>query len=592
MKKHILLILIAIATFATSFALPKAFYVVKGDVYTKYSLGVAGTMRFTDGGHKLIVDGYNESINLDDIDYITLSAPISSTLTTSEQKQKLLDIGQETMAMVDLNDNPDAVNMVHSFFDCDYESGRHAPAEFDVPQEYWDVHNEFKSVIKALRYLIHGNATSARVLRTSAVNIYRFEDYTGIYTADYETRSWVRTAKADYFEMRFTGFNNENFTVTMRVSTEATAWASRDFDIRFPKTIDITFAKDGNKIASAKLVTTLEQDKKIDMTFDFEANKYVVNSIMEVTNTAVNDVTTVTIKNRQAVQTVANVEGKNLLNYDEMYDAIKEVGHYHDDEDNCCGEDGRPLTAHFIRATMYADLLGKLQINARANGFTKLYDVLSTDDDFVYDYDANSHYYAWNKILNHKGDEYTVTDQDIDVINKYISALNNYTDVNFSYDKNGKAQGYLTFDYTEDVWEDELWWGENDYYKTRYAYIENNGHLYSAWRDIIDYYYDYNTGEQINTYGPWYYVFYLYDEDDNRLKGVTVEVDESDLVYPNVIKDVSYEITPKLTFPDQTSFYFEDFFDEDTFEGLIDDGDSLVDTYYLITGQDRYYEDK
>jgi hypothetical protein len=142
------------------------------------------------------------------------------------------------------------------------------------------------------------------------------------------------------------------------------------------------------------------------------------------------------------------------------------------------------------------------------------------------------------------------------------------------------------------VWEHELWWGENDYYKTRYAYIENNGHLYSAWRDIIDYYYDYNTGEQINTYGPWYYDFDLYDEDDNWLKGVTVEVDESDLVYPNVIKDVSYEITPKLTFPDQTSFYFEDFFDEDTFEGLIDDGDSLVDTYYLITGQDRYYEDK
>jgi hypothetical protein len=44
-------------------------------------------------------------------------------------------------------------------------------------------------------------------------------------------------------------------------------------------------------------------------------------------------------------------------------------------------------------------------------------------------------------------------------------------------------------------------------------------------------------------------------------------------------------------FPDQTSYTFTDFFDENSFGNLIDDCDDIADTYLTITGQERDYDD-
>ena len=43
---------------------------------------------------------------------------------------------------------------------------------------------------------------------------------------------------------------------------------------------------------------------------------------------------------------------------------------------------------------------------------------------------------------------------------------------------------------------------------------------------------------------------------------------------------------PVLMFPDLTSFAFEDYFDEVSFNKLIDDYNDIIDTYNSITGQD------
>lgn len=50
-------------------------------------------------------------------------------------------------------------------------------------------------------------------------------------------------------------------------------------------------------------------------------------------------------------------------------------------------------------------------------------------------------------------------------------------------------------------------------------------------------------------------------------------------------------LDPLLIFPDQTSFRFEDFFDEDSFSKLIDDYNEIIDTYLSITGQERDDDD-
>ena len=79
-----------------------------------------------------------------------------------------------------------------------------------------------------------------------------------------------------------------------------------------------------------------------------------------------------------------------------------------------------------------------------------------------------------------------------------------------------------------------------------------------------------------------------YREDDkgNYLGSVALDVDEKDVIFPDMLVDHEYDMTPVLWFPDNTSFMFEDFFDEDSFSNLINDYNEIIDTYLSITGQE------
>ncbi len=82
LMKKLLLTLAALLITLTSFAFPKAFYVVKGDSYTKYNFGVAGDLKFSADGKTLSVTGYDDAIILDEIDYITFTALSQNLLFT------------------------------------------------------------------------------------------------------------------------------------------------------------------------------------------------------------------------------------------------------------------------------------------------------------------------------------------------------------------------------------------------------------------------------------------------------------------------------------------------------------------------------
>lgn len=51
---------------------------------------------------------------------------------------------------------------------------------------------------------------------------------------------------------------------------------------------------------------------------------------------------------------------------------------------------------------------------------------------------------------------------------------------------------------------------------------------------------------------------------------------------------IDYEIMPLLTFPDMTTFAIEDYFDEDSFESLLTDYETLGDTYKDLVGAREY----
>ena len=540
MKKFILS-MAAVLAISSASALPKAFYVKKGDEITKYNFGVADNLKFSDNGRTLTVLGYGEAINLDEIDYISFSAPLGTALTPAAQKEKLVAIGSEAFDMVDLQANADILNAWHAFFD-GYEDENYnwipSPSEYDFDSEEKEAYNHTKTLAKALMLVAKGNAAAMRAAKAGIVNVYKFADYNGIYTANDQTYHWDKT-EADHIEFRFNGRKGENFILKLTKGSESATWETNENSVEVPAKIDITFSNGSAKLFSATLNTIIESRKSIDMTLDFDANGYYADE---------------------------------------------------DDWNSWVDEDATDLMALFTRAEANVDILGKMQIKGLASNPSKIYEKLSADsysyENFTKD---GMEFYSYGKLLDKVGNVWYTTEQDRSVVEAYAESLNSYIDAGFFYDGTTKQQGYLGWDVVEDEWDRYTDWYDGESIRTN-GFVIVDGFVVNVYRNV-DWVYNETINDSEQVVGPWHYSGSRFNEDTNEWEYTDVEVKEADVQFPSAIMIRDYEVSPILMFPDQTSFSMEDFFDEDSFSKIIDDYNDIVDTYLSITGQERDDED-
>lgn len=581
--KKILLSLAAASAVACAFAFPKALYVKQGDEFTKYNFGVAGDLHFENNGRTLWITGYDDVIDLDKVDYITFNAPVDDTgLTPSEQKEKLVAIGDEVYSMVDLNDNADLLNMIHVFFDNQYDKDNNwivAPVNYTLDPSYYDFHSKAEAAVRAIGAIVKGDLAAARVLKAAVADIYKAEDYFGVYTANSETLAWDKT-KADYLEIRFASMTGVQYSVRLDASPEYSSWDNGDIEVRLPRKMDISVKMDGKTLATAALTSNLVKGSTAELSLDFEANGYKVVNTLNVVNTLLTDRTVVTVKGKQLCDVTSEVTGRNLVDFNEMYDAAYAATHHHDENNECVDADPTELIAHFFRAKTEVDVIGKLQVKAKLAALSKVYDTLSLES-YVYDEVkvGNMHTYCSGKVLGLKDDVYSVTCYDTDILEKQLSTLNSYGDAAFFYDGKKRMEGFMSWDYTEDSETRSQIYG--DIATCLYAYTVYDGFLVSVRRDEI-----YNDNGTVKGYSDWY--FYVNGEDENgNYVSDKVIVDASKVVYPEGIRQVYYDVMPQLVFPDLTSFAADDFFDSVSFSKLIDDYNSIINSYLSITGQDN-----
>ena len=594
MKKFILS-MAAVLAISSASALPKAFYVKKGDEITKYNFGVADNLKFSDNGRTLTVLGYGEAINLDEIDYISFSAPLGTALTPAAQKEKLVAIGSEAFDMVDLQANADILNAWHAFFD-GYEDENYnwipSPSEYDFDSEEKEAYNHTKTLAKALMLVAKGNAAAMRAAKAGIVNVYKFADYNGIYTANDQTYHWDKT-EADHIEFRFNGRKGENFILKLTKGSESATWETNENSVEVPAKIDITFSNGSAKLFSATLNTIIESRKSIDMTLDFDANGYVANNVLKVVDNLITDNVTVKINGKELVNATSTVQGRNFVNYDVIYDAVKAANGYYADEDDWnswVDEDATDLMALFTRAEANVDILGKMQIKGLASNPSKIYEKLSADsysyENFTKD---GMEFYSYGKLLDKVGNVWYTTEQDRSVVEASAESLNSYIDAGFFYDGTTKQQGYLGWDVVEDEWDRYTDWYDGESIRTN-GFVIVDGFVVNVYRNV-DWVYNETINDSEQVVGPWHYSGSRFNEDTNEWEYTDVEVKEADVQFPSAIMIRDYEVSPILMFPDQTSFSMEDFFDEDSFSKIIDDYNDIVDTYLSITGQERDDED-
>lgn len=538
-------------------AAPQALFVKKGDSFTKYNFGIAGDLTFFDNGHKLQISGYKDIIDLDNIDYISFNAPtVIGTLTPYAQKQKMITIGEAVNDLIDMKSVGDLLRMQDAFYNHHYSNGKtfHPASEYDVPEEYWNVHNEVKGIIKAIGSLGKGNPSGVRSMRSNAINLYRASDYFGVYVADQSKEEWVKTADADYLEIQFKGYDGTNYSVRLDCSNAVSTWETSDFIGEMPETMNFTFKVNTITIADMSIYTNLIQDESIDMDVVFNASGYMVTDVLSITNQLITDTAKVFVDGKESVTAISTINGANLVKYDIMKDDIKECTHYHDENGDCQGEDPEALIAHFYRAQSDVDVLGMLQVKAQALDFSRLYKLTEDLPDEVYDrrgypvISVNSD----KSVISVSSDE----EEEFEQQENILGYLNSYCDAQFFYDGESAIQGFLTFDFVDDSWE----W-DSSYFPYDYdAYIIKDGRLENVHKNDGKWIYDYMGPNQ-------------------------TEVSEDDVLFPSQIRYVDYYIAPHLTFMDMTSYAFEDFFDEGSFNDLINDYEGIIDTYESITGQ-------
>ncbi len=593
--KKLLLTISAILVTLSAFAFPKAFYVKKGDTFLKYNFGVAGDLQFSKDGKTLTVTGYDQAILLDEIDYITFTAPVdANALTPTAQKEKLVAVGEEVNSMVDMSLHADMIRLIDSFVreydrDPDGEYGYHsAPAGFYIDPKYWDVHNAFTDLVEGAEQAIKLNAAGSRSMRTAAVDLYKLSDYFGIFYADRQKEEWIRKGDADYLEIQFTSIDGkDNYAVRLEGTTEGTGWLTPDVEILFPNRMDITFSANGKTICTSTISTTLVQEQSIDMALNLSSNGIVVNNKLHITNDSIKDNVLVTIGGKHLTTVKSELLGRNLLKYDVMHDALIKATHHHDENGKCIDGDISALYPHFIRAKADVDIIGKLQIKSNFSGLSKVAPRLMAETDiYDYIYKNSNEIYTTGKILSDKDGQIVVTHESVDTVQAGIDVLNDYFDASFYYDNDNKLQGYLTWDIYEDSWEsysyDPEYPDDTDYF----GYIIMDGHLVRVRHDY-DMVYNEEKGEWENKWKDWTYDVSVYNPETESYDYESIAVNADDVIHPETVTEMSYEARPLLTFPDQTSFAINIFFDKLSFKKLIDDVNEIVDSYFSITGAAR-----
>lgn len=436
MRKSLLTASILSLGVLAGMAFPKALYVKQGDEIIKYNFGVAGNLKFSEDGKQLHVSGYNMPIELDKTDYISFTAPIDEkALTPSEQKERLTSIGHEVYGMFDLWDHATIFRLIDNYLS-DY-------SYYDGPAEFEAVVDSYNSMMRKLRDVAAGDFSAMRSIKKDGIQVYRADDYFGVFEADSQTRSWVKTADADYLEFRFKDRDGKTCSARLTPSKEYTDWSEDDFIGRLPQNIVATLSYDGKELAKVNIDSRInDTDKALSINTLFTADKVRVESNLAVNNESMNETLAVDLGSRRAITHSATVYGHDLTNYAKRRDEMEAEDEYYDDNlDEWVGGDYAGVIArHFTNGVTDTDVIGQLQVKGHVAQFGKIYDTLMEDEDDGYaqpeiDHNKNTITYRWD---------------DSEQLRRQADVINNYGDASFYYDGKPQLQGFIYFDVIED----------------------------------------------------------------------------------------------------------------------------------------------
>lgn len=528
--------LVSVSAFATG---PKAIYVKNDNGFRKYSFGVASPIILSPDRKFLHLSGYDLDLSISDLKYISFDMPRESQLSSTQHKDRLIQIGEKVNSMVNVNDMRSVIGMCVEFEEVSDYDWSEVIEEFkaDHPDLFDDDDDYYKSPVRRLMNVLKsfakGSPAAARKTTKVYTESFNTRAFTGVFTANNKREVWVKAADADYLELNFTGKKSGNrYSVRVTTSAATDTWKEQlwirgdeykyDYDsedlklnltLDMPETIETIMKVNDKIVASMKLDSSLNQSAK-SMEFKTTVSavdKYVVECDLLLTDSRVDEKLVFSVGGKAVTTQTVTLNCNNLLDGQSWVDNIQGEK-YEDSYDIWYEPDYRSIVARFKDAVSHTDILGELQVEGHGSNFLKMYDVFNEEDDDDDDYRC---------IINHDKGTVTYTYGSSAQAENQANVINNYTDASFFYDGTGQLQGFLSCDVVDD--------------------LEDYGYT---------------------TDGYW-------DENDNYVE----------LTRPYMVFGREYLLTPMLNFADGSSFAFDgDYFVGGNFNILVTDYENIVET--------------
>lgn len=611
MNKFILTLAAAVVAVGC-YAFPKALYVKKGDTFTKFNFGVAEDLKFSEDGNYLNITGYNETIDLNTIDYITFTAPVSTTaLTPDEQKERLISIADKVNTMAVPEKEADMIGLMGDFFIDGGEEETagewiwyHPVCEYSWPAGFWGENNADKKAVsnlmKAVRSAVNLDCNMGAPLMAAALKLYRFADYTGVFTANHAQQQWVKTADADYLELRYLRRENPMFSgyyaVRLEASDDYWTFDTSDFKSEVPRKLTLTFWKNTTQIATTTIDFDIAQDQHIYADIHFMGNVAEAKVNIKITDDVLESKALSYIEGKYLNDSYSKMDCYGLMDYDMMkadYNAAKDY------EDPNTGEeiegDHERLNRHFLKMAAETDVINELQGYGYLFDYKNFRSAAEKADEYLegeeFVYPDGYVGYAWPRYnLSYENGILNFADSKEADHTNYSNLLNRKADIQFAYDKTGVTQGFVTWEVQDETEESSIPNVGPDNNTPAYGYYPKDGKVYTiSYNEVVEYV---EPSEANPNPEPIVYRFYGEYEYNDLGKLVIHAIPTESLLFPVVTREHSYNIVPRLVFSDLTGFYFEDFFTSQAFSGPISHYNRLIDAYFTITGIERNTSDK
>lgn len=226
----------------------------------------------------------------------------SEPLTSEQSKEKLSEIGQNLIGLVNAEDQRKLIELG------DYFSDIAGSLEF---QEKDQVRKAIRTIVAASQ----GDMAAVYSLAAPNSEIYQASDYYGVYTYDKQTDEWPRTDSNSELALKFADKQGQQAEIRIAATGNEADIEYDDVIVKVPAKITATI-KLGSSILTSVDITTANVNsnnpRKADITVNVDANGYKVSSSVSAGPSQVKANYLITIRGTEAVKGEACLNGSNM----------------------------------------------------------------------------------------------------------------------------------------------------------------------------------------------------------------------------------------------------------------------------------------